>query len=153
MKKKTFLFIAFGCLGITTEIFFTGVTDAVSNYFSKGYFDYNLIGKSYIWMFLIYGATIFIFPPIYNFLKKYPLLLRIFVYAIIIFCIEFTAGFLLDVIIGSCPWYYTSKFAVMGYIRLDYIFFWMGFGFVIEKVYLFLTRMTEYGIILKKDKT
>jgi len=39
---------------------------------------------------------------------------------------------------GRCPWHYDSRWAVHGYIRLDYAPFWLIFGFIIETVYLWL---------------
>lgn len=141
MNKTIFLFLSFGCIGITTEIIFTSFFDAIVIYLDTSHFDYKLIGHSYFWMFFIYGLIAILFPPIFEKVKNVFILLRLVVYAILIFFIEFVSGFILDQTIGICPWQYTGKFSICGYIRLDYIFFWMIFGYLIECLYSYLNKM------------
>lgn len=141
MNKTTFLFLSFGCIGITTEIIFTSFFDATVTYLETSHFDFKLIGHSYFWMFFIYGLIAILFPLIYEKVKNAFIALRLLIYAILIFLIEFITGFILDQTIGSCPWQYTSKYSICGYIRLDYIFFWMIFGYLIEYLYVYLNKM------------
>lgn len=141
MNKTGFLFLSFGCIGITTEIIFTSFSDSIISYLDTSNFDMKLIGHSYFWMFFIYGLIAILFPPIYKKVKDFFIVYRLIVYASLIFCIEFISGFMLDQIIGNCPWQYNSKFSICGYIRLDYLFFWMIFGYLIERLYLYLNNM------------
>lgn len=146
MKKSVLLFLVFGCVGTTTEVFFTAFGKLFSAYASQGAIDLSLVGASYAWMFPIYGLAALLFPVVYRQVKKYHLAGRLVLYAIVIFVVEFVAGFLLEVTTGHCPWEYKSRWAVFGYIRLDYVFFWMGFGFVVERVYLFFSGMFDAAV-------
>lgn len=141
MSRNVLLFISFGCLGITTEVFFTSVSDTIANYIESSFLDLKLQGHSYIWMFFIYGFGALLFRPIYQKLIKLPTLVRICMYAFIIILIEFFTGFLLDKLTGTCPWHYTEGLHVMGYARLDYYPFWIIFSFLMEKIYAFLIRV------------
>jgi len=138
MKETIFYFIAFGCLGITTEIFFTAFSDVVKSIQKRKKIDYSLTGHSYAWMFGIYGLVAIFLPTGYELFAGLPLLLRLLVYALCIFVVEFITGWILELTTGKCPWHYDTEWAVKGYIRLDYLPFWMVFGFIIESVYLFL---------------
>jgi uncharacterized membrane protein len=101
-------------------------------------YNFSLEGKSYAWMFLIYGSAAFLFPLGFQILKGLPLILRLIIYALVIFGVEFITGWLLELMVGKCPWEYSSRFAICGYIRLDYMPFWMICGLIIERIYLFL---------------
>ena len=141
MKKTLFLFAAFACLGITMEIFFTAIVDNFNAVQAGDAIDWSLTGKSYIWMFPIYGLAGIFFPPIVNKIGHLFVLLRMCIYAIGILTVEFITGGLLDLITGSCPWDYTTGWHIMGYIRLDFFPFWAFFGLLIERVYLLLRRI------------
>lgn len=141
MNKNLLLFLSFGCLGITTEIFFTAIMDNLIAYNQGQDVDVGLTGHSYAWMFFIYGFGVLAFKPIYNLLNSKPLIVRLLLYAICIVIVEFMTGFLLDAIIGECPWHYTEGIHLMGFARIDYIPFWMIFVFFMEKVYLFINNL------------
>jgi uncharacterized membrane protein len=138
--KKWMLFFAFACIGITTEIFFTAISSVVESMLNNEPISWRLLGFSYIWMFPIYGLIAFLAPIVFGLLSKYPLILRLFLAAIVIFCVEFITGFLLDQLTGSCPWEYKHGYHVMGYIQLEYLPAWMLFVFMIEKIYKYLDR-------------
>jgi len=138
--KKWMLFFAFACIGITTEIFFTAISSVVESMLNNEPISRRLLGFSYIWMFPIYGLIAFLAPIVFGLLSKYPLILRLFLAAIVIFCVEFITGFLLDQLTGSCPWEYKHGYHVMGYIQLEYLPAWMLFVFMIEKIYKYLDR-------------
>lgn len=139
--KMIHRFITFGCLGITTEIFFTALHEKIFNTAIPLGERLMLQGHSYVWMLPIYGLAGFLFAQFYPLVQKYPLLLRLIIYTIGIFVIEFTAGAILDASLGKCPWEYTNYWNIMGYIRLDYTPFWMVFGFLLEKVHLELNQI------------
>ena len=144
MPRRLFLFIAFACVGITTEIFFTAIVDAINHVQAGTGIDWRLMGKSYIWMFPIYGLAGLLFPLLYDRIIKIPLVLRMCIYGIVILAIEFTTGAILDKLTGQCPWQYTSGWQVMGYIRLDYFPLWAGFGLLIERIYVFLSNLYDH---------
>lgn len=138
MSKKVFMILFFGCLGMTTEIFFVAFTNLLNQTPLWDEPLASLTGKTYVWMFPIYALIPIIAAPVFGLAKKYPVLLRTFFYAVLILIVEFITGFLLDQITGKCPWDYTTGWHIMGYIRLDYTPIWMVFGFMLEYLYNFL---------------
>ncbi len=140
IKKSILISIIFGLLGIFVEISFT----AFSTVFTDKGINWSLEGKTYVWMFFIYALIKPLFDIGYPKVSKLNVLIRIFIYSIIILLIEFISGFLLETLIGICPWKYNRGLTFLGYIRLDYIFFWMLFGYIIEYVYLFLENVITF---------
>lgn len=143
MKKADilFFFVAFGCIGITTEIFFTAIVDAITAVRAGGNINWRLLGTSYIWMFPIYGLAGIAFPLLYRkLLAKWPAVARWAFYGVAILAVEFVMGWLLDVTTGRCPWEYQTGWHIMGYIRLDYYPLWVGFGVMIERIYILLAN-------------
>jgi uncharacterized membrane protein len=138
--KKWLLFLAFACVGITTEMFFTAISSVVESIINKESISWRLLGFSYVWMFPIYGSISFLAPLVLGFLAKYPLMLRLFLAALVIFTVEFISGFILDQLTGSCPWEYQHGYHIMGYIQLEYLPAWMLFAFMIEKIYNYLNK-------------
>jgi uncharacterized membrane protein len=127
-------FLVYGLLGWIIEIVFTGTGSLLSG-------SLSLTGFTYLWMFPIYGMAILL-EPVHNYIRAAPWFLRGLVWAGMIFFIEYCSGLLLQVIIGFCPWDYSgaSRYAVDGFIRLDYLPFWFGAGLMFEKVHDFLDR-------------
>ncbi|MFI5171800.1 MAG: hypothetical protein ACHQFW_05385 [Chitinophagales bacterium] len=137
MKKKFNQFLIFASFGITAEIIFTSLKyNVYLPIINKGKINWILEGTSYLWMFFIYGAIPFIFPPIHAKVKHLNFLLRTLTYALVILSIEFTLGFILDITTGNCPWFYTEGITILGYIRLDYLPVWMLFGYFTERLWL-----------------
>ncbi len=135
-NKTLILFILFGCIGITAEIFFTAIYSSIK-LFGTPEFNLRLMGQSYIWMFPIYGCIAFMGRILIERIQGIHLIFRALIYAVIIFIFEFFTGWLLDVATGSCPWEYKEGLQICGYIRLDYTPAWMGFGLLVEQIYLF----------------
>ncbi len=137
MSKTFFLVVFFICFGITTEVFFTAIYEFVELW-PNG--SLKLEGHTYIWMAPIYALIPLLFPIGYKWMKNWNIILRAFMYMIGIFIIEFISGFLLEQITGTCPWDYTgtSKYEIMGYIRLDYFPAWMIFSIIVEKFLLYI---------------
>lgn len=136
MKNKIIAFSLFSCVGITGEIFFTSFYTNINSFLQGGLWDWSLQGRSYIWMFFIYGFASLFFPFAMDKMKTVPLFFRLLVYAVGIYIAEFTSGFLLEKITGRCPWHYTEGLQIAGYIRLDYLPAWMLFAFMLEKLVL-----------------
>lgn len=70
-------------------------------------------------------------------------ILRGFIWAAVIFLIEYTCGRLLIVLLGRCPWDYsaTSPYHIQGLIRLDYTPEWFAVGLLYEQIHDFLDRL------------
>jgi len=147
LKKTILISIIFGLLGITIEVIFT----AFYPLFSSEQFSWSLEGNSYIWMFFIYALINPLFELGYPKVKNYNIIIRLLIYSSIIFAIEFSMGFILEKLTGKCPWEYSTGLTFFGYIRLDYIFFWMVFGYLIEKIYLLLNRVICFDRLITKN--
>lgn len=128
--------IFFSCLGITTEVVFTSLWTILTNYKKKQRLNLALKGHSYLWMLPIYGMIPVIFPAVYSLIEHMPLIGRAFVYGVCTLALEFFFGWLIDRMTGKCPWEYSGPLAVKGYIRLDFLPFWMGFGVMVELLIL-----------------
>jgi len=139
-KKKLLISVIFGIFGIAIEVLFT----ALHPVFTGKDFSWSMQGKSYLWMFFIYAMIKPLFDFGYPVLKKYNILLRVFIYSVIILLIEFITGFFLEQITGTCPWKYKEGLTFFGYIRIDYIFYWMIFGYIIEYIYLLLDNVVNF---------
>ena len=125
-------FIIYGFCGLLAEILWTGLGSAI-----KG--DKNLKCNTYLWMFFIYGLAVF-FEPVHELIRPLIWVYRGFIWAIIVFAMEFTTGFALDRAIGNCPWDYgeISILSVKGYIRLDYLPVWFSLGLLYERLHDYL---------------
>lgn len=140
MTKKLFFYVFFACLGVTTEVCFVAIRHLIAG---VGYCDeplWALTGKSYIWMIPIYMCIPLVAQPLFTRCQHLSLLVRLSIYTFILLFVEFTSGFILELLTGSCPWLYTTGWHVMGYIRLDYIPAWMLFLYVVEYLYLYLSK-------------
>jgi hypothetical protein len=69
------------------------------------------------------------------------ILIRFAIYAVAIFMIEYLFGWLYDKISGECPWKYTGKWSVGGYINLPHFPFWGGLGLMLELVHNYLLAL------------
>lgn len=126
-------FVFYGLCGICLEVFWTGLGALFRG-------DMKLSAFTYIWMFPIYGLAVFL-EIVHDKIRQMPLVLRGSIYALLILGIEFSSGMLLRLIIGVCPWDYSSNlFSVYGVIRLDYFFVWFAAGLIFEKVHDTLDR-------------
>lgn len=141
MTPTLLAFIVFALLGVTTEVCFTAIQELVTKRSKRGHHRWRLQGHSYIWMLPIYGSIAFLFPLLQEYVFALPLILRLVAYAIAIWVVEFITGWILEKLTGKCPWEYTSRLAIKGYIRLDYLPVWMAFGFIIEQVFALLHQL------------
>ncbi len=146
MKNRIIAFSLFSCIGITAEIFFTSIYNNVEAVMHHQPVNWALQGRSYIWMFFIYGFASLFFPFAMDRMTKIPQFFKLLVFAAGIFVAEFISGFLLEKFTGKCPWQYTEGLHIMGYIRLDYLPAWMGFAYLLERLVIYFR---ELGIIPK----
>jgi uncharacterized membrane protein len=129
--------IIFGALGLTLEVLFTGFHGAIIERNVKA------TGTTYLWMFPIYGLAGVGFEGLKYILilGTLPLILRVFVYLIIIYIIEYVSGWLLKKATGSCPWEYKNKWSINGFVRLDYAPFWFALCWLIEPIQVWVEKM------------
>lgn len=130
-------FCIYGLLGWCLEVVWT----ALYNIFwpEGGVRDYRLVGKTYLWMFPIYGAAGLLFEPIHELIRPLWWPGRGFLWMLLCFLIEYSAGWLLKKLIGRCPWDYSySQWNVHGFIRLDYAPLWFGVGLLFERIHDFI---------------
>lgn len=127
----------YGITGFLIEIFWTGLGSLLTG---------NLALKSttYLWMFFIYGMAVF-FEPIHNRIRRENFIIRGFIWVSLIYLIEFSSGFILDRLIGFCPWDYTqsTSYTYLGYIRLDYFPAWFLAGLFFERFHDYLDKKTR----------
>jgi len=143
--KLCFYILFFVCFGFTTEVLFAAISDNVVIQWQNGESaNLRMKGYSYVWMAFIYALIPILFLKGHSKVADLPVLVRLLVYTLFIYCIEFSAGFLLEQLIGRCPWKYTEGWHIMGYIRLDYVLFWMGFGYLLESAFLFLEKHFQF---------
>ena len=122
------------CLGCLAEVSFTSLKNFPI-----------LEGKTQLWVFpLYYFGSIYGFEILYKYIKNKSIILRAFIYGIMILFIEYIAGYLIKKIIGKCPWEYTNNFNVSGLINLSYLLLWSLVGLAAEYVNSYLN-----SIILK----
>ncbi len=135
MKRKIYLYkyVVYGSLGICLEIFWTGFRSLINQ-------DYTMEGRTYIWMFFIYGLAVFL-EPIQEKIRGQNLILRGFIYMILIYIVEFLTGLLLRAFIGQCPWNYTGNGSIDGLITISFVPLWFGLGLLLEKVHDFLNSL------------
>ena len=143
-RHITFMIAGFACFGITVEVFFTAFTALFTQTPLCGKPLGAMAGSSYVWMAFIYGLIPVLGLLLHDKAKQLVWWFRLPLYVIIIYVIEFTSGYLLQVITGDCPWHYTTGWNVMGLIRLDYFPAWLFFAWLTEQIYIFMnTRVIQ----------
>ncbi|RIK04535.1 MAG: hypothetical protein DCC49_13315 [Acidobacteria bacterium] len=135
MKNKLIRFCVYGFAGWCLEIFFTGLKQGLRG-------NKSLTGKSYLWMFPIYGLSAFLLEPIHDRIRRWPWPARAATYSAGIMTVEYATGWMLDKSIGECPWDYSGRSLVdiNGYVRLEYAPMWAAVGLGAERIHDFLTE-------------
>ncbi|MGD9677385.1 MAG: hypothetical protein AB7V16_03315 [Vulcanibacillus sp.] len=130
-------YIIYGLSGLLLETVWTGLGSLFSG-------NYNLTGYTYLWMFFIYGLGVFL-EPIHDIVRDKNFLIRGLIWAVLIFAIEFFTGYLLDMVLGRCPWDYSNDtiYSLYGYIRLDFLPIWFIVGLVFEKLHDLVDRYKD----------
>lgn len=128
-------FLKFATFGVTVEIIFTAIVENVNRLKNNEKWQWALQGHSYIWMIPIYGSVAIVAPLLFTPMQDVFILLRLFVYALVILVVEYITGFIIQKITGRCPWHYETGLHVHNLIRIDFIPFWMGFSLLLEFLY------------------
>jgi hypothetical protein len=132
------LFLIFSFFGVGVEVLFSSIHGYIR---SK---DLSFKGRSYLWMFLLYGIWGVIIGPLYNLIKPVPFVARGFIYLVVIFLGELSYGYLLKLAIKKCPWEYKGSWTIGGTVRIIYLPFWLAFGYVSELLYKGFISITIY---------
>ena len=139
-----FMIVGFACFGIAIEVVFTAFYALFTQTPLCGKPLAAMAGTSYAWMAFIYGLIPIIGILFHDKAKPIPVWFRLPLYVLIIYVIEFTSGYLLQLITGDCPWHYTTGWNIMGLIRLDYFPAWLVFAWLVEQIYIFMnTRVIK----------
>ena len=134
-------FVCYGILGWCVEIVYTAIQRVLAR--ERG--RWRLEGRTYVWMFPIYGLIAPLYEPLHNGLRNNtPWELRAVIYGIAIMAVEYVTGWILRRVTGACPWDYAgrARFHVHGLIRLDYLPLWMALGLALEPIHDFLVHLT-----------
>jgi hypothetical protein len=127
-------FTLYGLFGWCAEIVWTAGYDLVAALRARRPIDPRLVGKTYLWMFFIYGGGGLAFEQAHHMLAEWPWAARGAVYMVGCFAVEYATGVLLKVTTGKIPWDYSyARWHVHGLIRLDYTPVWFAFGLLLEE--------------------
>lgn len=141
-------FLVYGVFGWCTEIVWTAGSDAVEAALGRRRFDPRLAGKTYLWMFPIYGLGGLLFEAAHALVGELAWPLRGAIYTVGIFAVEYASGRLIQLLSGAIPWDYSDKrWNVHGLIRLDYAPAWFCFGLLLEQV-MALARAIATVVVL-----
>ncbi len=131
--------LVWGLIGLLIEIIFTGLHNVV--------IDRNLraMGTTYLWMLPVYGlgaeALALLRDGIQNAWVFVPLAV------VAIYAIEFSTGWILEKVIGRCPWDYgNARFGIMGLVRLDYLPFWLGVALLFDQICDKLVKIVQFAL-------
>lgn len=140
-------FAVYGTLGWCAEIVWTALCELVTGARADpGSRDrptrlsraerLSLTGRTYVWMFPVYGLGGLVFEPCHEAVRVWPWWARGALWAALIFAVEYAAGVVLCRVIGRCPWDYAgARWSVGGLIRIDYAPLWFAFGLLLERVH------------------
>ncbi len=124
--------LVLACVGLALEVVFTAVVDYPTHK------DLRLKGYTYLWMVPIYALVYPFCVMLYPRLSFYPMLIRGFMYMLLIYAVEYSSGWLLRRFVGECPWekeYVKAKWNFHGLIRLDFAPAWIAAALLFEWTY------------------
>jgi uncharacterized membrane protein len=84
----------------------------------------------------VYGLAQPLFEPVHDRMRRRPLPQRAAMYGAGILAVEYASGWLLRRLVGSAPWDYgRARFAISGFVRLDYLPLWAAYGLGLERLH------------------
>lgn len=131
-------FLIYGAFGLCAEVIWTAVYDAVILIRQRvaRHHSLRLEGKTYLWMFPIYGLCVLLFEPAHDLVRAWWVPGRLAIYVPAILLVEYVCGWLLRVALGRCPWDYgPTRWSLHGLIRLDYSPLWAVFSLLLERLH------------------
>lgn len=119
-------FFFYGFLGLLVEVLFTGFHSLIIQR------NIRAMSTTYLWMHPIYGGGALLFNFLHGLSPFLPWLNAVLLVPLI-FCIEFSTGYLYEKIFGRKLWDYgNAKWGVMGHIRLDFAGYWLAAALFFE---------------------
>lgn len=119
-------FLIYGIIGLLLEVVYTGLAALL-----KG--DFSMHGFTFLVMMPIYGLAVFL-EPLHTHVRPHAWWTRGLIYLATIWMIEYSSGVILAEFLGNCPWHYSDKLNINGYITLRMAPEWflagLGFEFV-----------------------
>jgi Putative ABC-transporter type IV len=131
--------LAYSAVGVATEVVFTSARDSVLRR------DWSLKGRSYLWMFPIYGLSAYLFEPVHDALRERPWWERAVAYSVGIMGVEYLSGSAIKRLVGAVPWDYSGhgRFVLPGgATRLDYAPLWAVAGLALERMHDAMDNVT-----------
>lgn len=138
LSPRTWLFILFGILGIFGEVVYTSLKSLVKEK------SLRLQGKSYLWMFPIYGSIALLFDPVHRFMSGWPWPFRGVGYMLVIYAVEYLSGELLKRVTGDHIWHYQGRYNLHGHIQLAHAPVWFAVGLLVEHYYASTIRLSQW---------
>lgn len=128
--------LSYLCIGVTGEVIFTAIKALIEKK------DLRLQGFTQMWVMPMYAFFgVLIFEPLHDSIRDYHLLIRFCAYAVMIFVLEYIFGWLYEKLTGECPWKYTGKWQIGGYINLPHFPFWGALGLIGEVLHDYLVSL------------
>ena len=131
-------FIIYGVFGWAVEIIFTSVIDSWNKK------SWKLEGKTYLWMLPLYGFGGLLFTEVHTFFlnEDFSLVVRLPIYLVGLYLIEYLAGIALFKLTGDHVWRYDGKWQYGHVINFLYAPAWLFYLFLLEVIHDFLDRIT-----------
>jgi hypothetical protein len=119
--------LAYGTLGLATELVFTGLARGQP--------------RTSLWMFPVYGLVRPLYEPVHDALRSRPAAFRGLVYSLGFGAAEYVSGRALRVFRGAATWDYShARWNLHGLARADYLPLWGLYGLALEPVHDRLKR-------------
>lgn len=119
--------------GISTEVFFTALK---ALWYEK---DLRLQGHTQLWVAFIYAFGGLLFEQIHLLVQARSS--RVFIYLGLVYLLEYNSGWLLQKMLGSCPWEYQEVGHIHGFIQLRYIPAWLIFVLLADNGIQYANRL------------
>lgn len=140
-----FIVLIFSFIGVGLEVFWTSIIDYVKTR------NPRLEGKSYFWVFFVYGIVPFVYLIVLNWFGSTSIFVRGILYMILFYLLEFISGYTLKIIFGVSPWNYSGykinlfgkkiKSDFLGVICLNYLPVWYIYGILGEFLFKFFLKI------------
>ena len=121
-------FVLWGLFGLLLEVIFTAIVGLVREH------HVDLVGRTSLWMMLVYGLIGLLYPPVQGLLVKlkFQRFLRAAVYMGLIFLIEYASGRVFASF-GLRLWDYSDlPYNIEGHITFIYAPLWFTLGYSLE---------------------
>ena len=140
MSPVLIQFLAFGILGWTAEILYTGAKKSILER------DFKLMGHSSWWMFPVYGLAAFLYPILETYILNWPWWLRGLAYLLTIWSVEYVSAEIFKFVLRKPLWHYTGRYSLHGNIKLVHAPSFFALGLFIEWLHPRIVALSELGL-------